>query len=122
MSDSPYDRYGRPVVVGLVVVLAALSVASAYLRVASAGLAAAGDALVSLYIAAVVVWGTFREGYDTARFRIALYGVLVLWGSADLVAGADAPLAYLFLVGGSLLIAWESYSSTGDGRQPASER
>ncbi|WP_066416459.1 hypothetical protein [Halorubrum aethiopicum] len=122
MSDSLYDRYGRPAVVGFVLVLAGLSVASAYLRVSSAGLAAAGDAVVSLYIAAVVVWGTFREGYDTARFRIALYGVLVLWGSADLIAGAEAPLAYLFLVGGSLLIAWESYSSPRDGRKPASER
>lgn len=122
MSETLYDRYGRPLVVGFVVVLAALSVASAYLRVETAGTAAVGDALVSLYIAAVVIWGTFREGYDTARFRIALYGVLVLWGSADLIAGADAPLAYLFLIGGSLLIAWESYSYTREQRKPVYER
>ncbi|MFC5136089.1 MULTISPECIES: hypothetical protein [Haloferacaceae] len=122
MSDSLYDRYGRPLVVGFVVVLAALSVASAYLRVETAGTAAVGDAIVSLYIAAVVLWGTFREGYDTPRFRIALYGVLVLWGSADLIAGADAPLAYLFLIGGSLLIAWESYSYTRERRKPVYER
>ncbi|WP_281193594.1 hypothetical protein [Halorubrum sp. F4] len=122
MSDSLYDRYGRPLVVGFVVVLAALSVASAYLRVETAGTVAVGDAIVSLYIAAVVLWGTFREGYDTARFRIALYGVLVLWGSADLIAGADARLAYLFLIGGSLLIAWESYSYTRERRKPVYER
>ncbi|GAA0506774.1 hypothetical protein SAMN04488066_101220 [Halorubrum aquaticum] len=117
-----YDRYGRPVVVGFVVVLAGLSVASAYLRVSSAGLAAAGDALISLYIAGVVVWGTFREGYDTARFRIALYGVLVLWGSADLIAGSEGAIPYLFLIGGSLLIAWESYSHTRDRGKPVYER
>ena len=122
MSDSPSDRYGRPLVVGFVVVLAALSVASAYLRIETAGTAAVGDALVSLYIAAVVVWGTFREGYDTTRFRIALYGVLVLWGSVDLIAGADAPLAYLFLIGGSLLIAWESYTRSREQRKPVYER
>ena len=122
MSDSLSDRYGRPVVVGVVVVLAALSVASAYLRIDTAGTAAVGDALVSLYIAAVVIWGTFREGYDTVRFRIALYGVLVLWGTVDVVSGADAPLAYVFLVGGSLLIAWESYSYSRDQRKPVYER
>lgn len=122
MSDSLSDRYGRPLVVGFVVLLAVLSVVSAYLRIETAGTAAVGDALVSLYIAAVVVWGTFREGYDTARFRIALYGVFVLWGSVDLIAGADAPLAYLFLIGGSLLIAWESYSYSREQRKPVYER
>ncbi|RAW46136.1 hypothetical protein DQW50_04985 [Halorubrum sp. 48-1-W] len=122
MSDSLSDRYGRPLVVGFVVLLAVLSVVSAYLRIETAGTAAVGDALVSLYISAVVVWGTFREGYDTARFRIALYGVFVLWGSVDLIAGADAPLAYLFLIGGSLLIAWESYSYSREQRKPVYER
>ncbi len=122
MSDSLYDRYGRQVIGGLILALAILSIVGGYAQIAERGLAAAGDVLVSLYIAGLVLWGFFREGFDTFRFRIALYLGLVMWGTVDYVGGSDSPLTFVLLIGGSLLLARATYKYADRQRRPVYER
>lgn len=122
MSDSLYDRYGRQVIGGLILALAILSIVGGYAQIAERGLAAAGDVLVSLYIVGLVLWGFFREGFDTFRFRIALYLGLVMWGTVDYVGGSDSPLTFVLLIGGSLLLARATYKYADRQRRPVYER
>lgn len=122
MAGSWYDRYGRQVIGGLLLALALLSIASGYLRIAEQGLAALGDVAVSVYIAALVLWGFFREGFDTLRFRVLLYVGLVLWGTVDYLGGSDSPFTFVLLIGGSLLLARAAYTYAEDQRKPVYER
>ena len=109
MADSALYRYGRPAVVVFVVSLAALSAVSGYARLETQGLAALSDVVVNGYIAAIVVWGAAVEGFDTDRFRAALYVGLVLWGVVDVVVGAVTPFSIVFLVVGTALLALVGY-------------
>ncbi|SNR24929.1 hypothetical protein [Halorubrum vacuolatum] len=122
MSDSLYGRYGRQVLGGIILGLALLSAVGGYFQIEQRGLAAIGDVGVSLYIAALVVWGFFKEGFDTFRFRAALYFGLVLWGTVDILGGSESPLSYVLLIGGSLLLARAMYKYAEQQRKPVYER
>ncbi|GAB7090750.1 hypothetical protein JCM18237_10210 [Halorubrum luteum] len=122
MSDSLYDRYGRGVIGGLILGLAILSVVSGYYRIAEGGTDAIADVLVSLYIAGLVLWGFFREGFDTFRFRVMLYVGLVLWGTVDYLGGSDSAFTFLLIIGGSLLLARAMYTYADRQRKPVYER
>lgn len=122
MSDSLYDRYGRRLVGGTILGLAILSVASGLVRLQDAGLVAVGDILVSLYVAGLALWGLFREGFDTPRFRTALYAGLVLWGAVDVLAGDPSAVSYVLLFGGLVLFARSAYRYRRDRDEPVSER
>ena len=122
MSDSLYDRYGRGVIGGLVLGLAILSVVGGYYQIEQGGTGAVPDVLVSLYIAGLVLWGFFREGFDTFRFRVLLYAGLVMWGTVDYLGGSDSALTYLLIIGGSLLLARATYTYADRQRKPVYER
>ncbi len=122
MSDSLYDRYGRQVIGGIILALAMLSIVSGYFRIGQEGLAAVGDVAVSLYIAGVVLWGLLDEGFDTVRFRIALYIGMVLWGVSDFVAGTDSAVSFVVLAVGSVLLIRAVYSYVQARRKPVYER
>jgi hypothetical protein len=109
MSDSTFDRYGRPAIAVVVLVMAALSLFSGYLRFEQQGIAALADSAVSLYIAGLMLWGLFREGFDTFRFRVLLYLGLVFWGSVDFVLGTNSTISLILLTGGLLLLARAAY-------------
>ena len=89
--------------------LAVLSTAGAVARLETQGVAAAGDAAVNLYIAGLVAWGLAVEGFDTDRFRTALYLGLVLWGVVDVAVGTVTAFSVVFLVAGSALLARMGY-------------
>ncbi|EMA57211.1 hypothetical protein [Halorubrum lipolyticum] len=109
MSDSTLYRYGRPAIVVFVLSLAVLSAVSGVARLETQGLAALGDVVVNGYIAALVVWGVAVEGFDTDRFRTALYAGLVLWGVVDVAVGTVTPFSLVFLVAGTALLARLGY-------------
>jgi hypothetical protein len=121
MSESPSERYGRRLIGGTVVGLAGLSVAAGVLRFGEVGIAVVGDVAVGLYIAGLALWGLFREGFDTHRFRAALYAGLVLWGTADLLGGAGSTVSFVILIGGSLLLAWEASGYVRRRHSPTDE-
>ena len=110
MVDS-IRRYGRPAVLVIVLSLAVLSALGGVARLETQGLAALGDVIVNGYIAALVVWGVAVEGFDTDRFRAALYAGLVLWGVVDVAVGAVTPFSVIFLVAGAALLARLWYRS-----------
>ncbi|QKY17533.1 hypothetical protein [Halorubrum sp. CBA1229] len=112
MTDSTLYRYGRPAIVVFVLSMAVLSAVSGYARLEAQGLAALGDVVVNGYIALLVVWGVAVEGFDTDRFRTALYAGLVLWGVVDVAAGAVTPFSVVFLVAGTALLARMAYRRT----------
>ena len=112
MADSTLSRYGRPAVVVFVLSLAALSVASGVARLETQGPAALGDVLVNGYIGVLIIWGVTVEGFDTDRFRTALYAGLVLWGLADVAVGTVTPVSAFFLVIGTALLARMGYRRT----------
>lgn len=114
MTDSALSRYGRPAVVVFVLSLAALSAVSGYARLETQGVAALGDVVVNVYIAALVLWGVAVEGFDTDRFRTALYAGLVLWGVVDVAVGAVTPFSVVFLVVGTALLARMGYRRASD--------
>ena len=122
MSDSLYQRYGRQVLGGVILALALLSAVGGYFQIEQRGLAAVGDVGVSLYIAGLVIWGFFKEGFDTVRFRVALYFGLALWGTVDVLGGSESPFSYALLIGGSLLLARAAYKYADRQRQPVYER
>ncbi|WP_418280241.1 hypothetical protein [Halorubrum sp. DTA98] len=122
MSDSWYDRYGRHVIGGLILALALLSVVGGYIQIDRYGRTALGDVGVSVYIAGLVLWGFFREGFDTIRFRILLYLGLVLWGTVDYLSGSDSPFTFVLLIGGSLLLARAAYNYSETQRKPVYDR
>lgn len=109
MSDSTFDRYGRPAIAVAVLVMAALSLFSGYLRFDQQGIVALADSAVSLYIAGLMLWGLFREGFDTFRFRVLLYLGLVFWGSVDFFLGTNSTIAVTLIIGGLLLLARAAY-------------
>ncbi|MFO8115932.1 MAG: hypothetical protein R6U01_11375 [Halorubrum sp.] len=114
MTDSTLSRYGRLAVVVFVLALAVLSAVSGLARLETQGLAALGDVVVNGYIAALVVWGVAVEGFDTDRFRTALYAGLVLWGVVDVAVGAVTPFSVVFLVAGTALLARMAYRHARD--------
>lgn len=122
MSDSLYDRYGRQVIGGIVLGLALLSAVFGAISIEQRGLAAVGDVVVSLYIAGLVVWGYFREGFETVRFRALLYFGLVLWGTVDYLGGVESAFTFVLLIGGSLLLAREAYRYAERQRKPVYDR
>jgi len=109
MTDSTLSRYGRPAVVAFVLSLAAISVVSGVARLETQGIAALGDVVVNGYIAALVVWGAAAEGFDTDRFRTALYAGLVLWGVVDVAVGSVTPFSVVFLGAGTALLVRMGY-------------
>ena len=122
MGDSLFDRYGRPAIAVVIIVMAMLSVFSGYLRFDQQGFAALADSAVSLYIAALMLWGLFREGFDTFRFRVLLYLGLILWGSVDFLLGVDSTISLIMLIGGSLLLARAAYQYAQRQQKPVYER
>ena len=114
MAESPVARYVRPALAVAILGLAVLSTASAVARLETQGVAAAGDAVVALYIAALVGWGLAVEGFDTERFRTALYLGLVLWGAVDVAVGTPTALSIGFLAVGALLLARMGYRRAGE--------
>ncbi|MES3161992.1 MAG: hypothetical protein PPP55_10560 [Halorubrum sp.] len=122
MSDSLYERYGRQVIGGIILALATLSLVSGYFRIGQEGLTAVGEVAVSLYIAGVVLWGLLDEGFDTVRFRIALYVGMVAWGVSDFVAGTDSVVSLVVLVVGGILLTRAVYGYVQRRRKPVYER
>lgn len=122
MSDSLFDRYGRPAIAVVVIVMATLSLFSGYLRFEQQGAVALADSAVSLYIAGLMLWGLFREGFDTFRFRVLLYLGLILWGSVDFLLGTDSTISMVLLIGGSLLLARAAYQYAQQQRKPVYDR
>ncbi|MWV64071.1 hypothetical protein GRS48_04420 [Halorubrum sp. JWXQ-INN 858] len=122
MSESLYGRYGRQVLGGALLALALLSAFAGFLQIQQHGLTAVGDVAVSLYIAGLVVWGYFREGFDTFRFRVLLYVGLVAWGTVDHLGGSDSPFTFVLLIGGSLLLARAAYKYAERQRKPVYDR
>lgn len=122
MGDSLFDRYGRPAIAVVIIVMAMLSVFSGYLRFDQQGFAALADSAVSLYIAALMLWGLFQEGFDTFRFRVLLYLGLILWGSVDFLLGVDSTISLIMLIGGSLLLARAAYQYAQRQQKPVYER
>lgn len=122
MSDSLYDRYGRSVLKVIVVFLAGTSLASAYYQLTTYGLSGVPDALVSVYIAALIVWGMFYEGFDTFRFRGLLYLGVTLWGTVEVIGNPDATWAYLIVIVGALLLARTGYKEYERRTKPVYER
>jgi|AntRauTorcE11897_2_1112592.scaffolds.fasta_scaffold00012_96 hypothetical protein len=114
MADSTLSRYGRLAVVVFVLSLAVLSAVSGLARLETQGLAALGDVVVNGYIAALVVWGVAVEGFDTDRFRTALYAGLVLWGVVDVAVGTVTAFSVVFLLAGTALLARMAYRRTRD--------
>ena len=112
MTDSTLYRYGCPAVVVFVLSMAALSVVSGLARLESQGIAALGDVVVNGYIGALVIWGVAAVGFDTDRFRTALYAGLVLWGVVDVAVDTVTPFSIVFLVAGTALLARMGYRRT----------
>jgi hypothetical protein len=112
VTDSSLRRYGRPAVVVLVLALAVLSAAGGVARFETQGLAALGDVVVNGYIAVIVVWGAAVEGFDTDRFRTALYAGLVLWGVVDVAVGSVTAVSLVVLAAGTALLARMGYQKT----------
>ncbi|MGM0449127.1 MAG: hypothetical protein ACQERM_12910 [Methanobacteriota archaeon] len=122
MSDSTFDRYGRPAIAVVVLSMALLSVFSGYLRFEQQGVVALADSAVSVYIAGLMLWGLFREGFDTDRFRVLLYLGLVLWGSVDFLIGTDSTLSLVILIGGALLLGRAVYQYAQRRQKPVYDR
>ena len=122
MSDSLHDRYGRQVIGGIILALAGLSIVSGYFRIGQEGLAAVGEVAVSLYIAGVVLWGLLDEGFDTFRFRVALYVGMVAWGVSDFLVGTDSMVSLIVLVVGAVLLTRAVYGYVQQQRKPVYER
>lgn len=122
MSEAAKGGTFRKVLGGVILALALVSAFSAALRIGEFGLVAAGDAAVSLYIAGLVVWGFFKEGFDTDRFRALLYLGLMLWGTVDYLAGSESPFTYLLMIGGALLLARVAYKYGEKQKKPVYER
>ena len=109
MVDARIERYGRLAVSGAVVLLAVLSAASGYASLGTRGAAAAGDVVVGLYVAALVVWGVVAEGFRTDPFRVLLSLGLALWGAVDIAVGAATARSVALLVIGAALLARVGY-------------
>jgi hypothetical protein len=122
MSDSTFDRYGRPAIAVVVLSMALLSVFSGYLRFEQQGVVAVADSAVSVYIAGLMLWGLFREGFNTDRFRVLLYLGLVLWGSVDLLVGTDSTLSLVILIGGAVLLGRAAYQYAQPRQKPVYAR
>lgn len=122
MSDSPLERYGRPALAVVILSLAVLSAVSGYQRLETQGAAAAGDVVVNLYIAGLVVWGLAVEGFETDRFRVLLYLGLVLWGVVDVAVGATTVFSVVFLVIGTALLARVGYRYIQRWQNPVYDR
>jgi hypothetical protein len=84
-------------------------VVSGVARLETQGLTALGDVVVNAYIGALIIWGVAVEGFDTDRFRTALYVGLVLWGVVDVALGTVTPFSLVFLVAGTALLARIAY-------------
>ncbi|WP_058365135.1 hypothetical protein [Haloparvum sedimenti] len=121
MSDTLTDRGGTALRVA-VVFFAALSVAAAYVRVSEFGLEALPDALVSVYIAALIVWGVFREGLRTTRFRILLYVGVIAWGATGLIGDPSDAVSLILLGGGLLLLGRTLYQEYRRRNSPVYDR
>ena len=122
MSDSTFDRYGRPAIAVVVLTRATLSLFSGYLRFEQQGIVVLADSAVSVYIAGLMLWGLFREGFDTLRFRVLLYLGLVLWGGVDFLLGTGSTVSVILAVGGSILLARMVYRYTQRRGKPVYER
>ncbi|WP_435093225.1 hypothetical protein [Halorubrum sp. N11] len=122
MSDSTFDRYGRPSIAVVVLVMATLSLYSGYLRFEQQGIVVIADSAVSLYIAGLMLWGLFREGFDTPRFQILLYLGLVLWGGVDFLLGTGSTVSVVLGVGGLILLARAAYRYSQRQRKPVYDR
>ncbi|EMA66824.1 hypothetical protein C461_09946 [Halorubrum aidingense JCM 13560] len=122
MSDSTFDRYGRPAIAVVVLSMALLSVFSGYLRFEQQGVVALADSAVSVYIAGLMLWGLFREGFGTDRFRVLLYLGLVLWGSVDFLIGTDSTISLVILIGGALLLGRAAYQYAQRRQKPVYDR
>lgn len=122
MSDTPIDGRGGTALRIAVVFFAALSLAAAYVRVSEFGLAALPDAIVSVYIAALIVWGAFREGFRTTRFRVLLYVGVIAWGATGLLGNPDDVVSLILLAGGSLLLGRTLYGEYKRRNSPVYDR
>lgn len=122
MSDSLYQQYGRPLIKVAVMFLAGLSVAGAYVQIQTFGVAGIPDAIVSLYIAGLILWGVFWEGFQTFRFRVLLYAGVILWGTTGLIQDPGNTLSAILVIGGSLLLARVGYKEYERRNKPVYKR
>ncbi|GAB3423438.1 hypothetical protein GCM10027435_29430 [Haloparvum alkalitolerans] len=122
MSDTLLDRHGGTALRVAVVFFAALSVAAAYVRVTEFGPEALPDAVVSVYIAALIVWGVFREGLRTTRFRILLYVGVIAWGATGLIGDPSDAVSLILLGGGLLLLGRTLYREYSRRNSPVYDR
>jgi hypothetical protein len=112
MSESTiYERYGKPIVKGIVVFLISVSLFGSYSLISAQGvtLGALGAIVVTLYISALVFYGVFWEDMDSRRFRLALYFGVILWGGERFLSGDDSLFSIVLLLGGMGMFIRELY-------------
>ncbi|SDM45448.1 hypothetical protein SAMN04487949_1718 [Halogranum gelatinilyticum] len=90
-----------------VLVLVVFVVLGAYFQLQTGGTAALLEVVVSLYVVGLVALAVFRGGFDTKRFRIALYIGVVAWALVSYVSGNDSLVTLLLLGVGALLLTRE---------------
>lgn len=90
-----------------VLVLVAFVLLGAFFQIQTGGTAAFLEVAVSLYVVGLVALAVFRGGFDTKRFRIALYIGVVAWALVSYVAGNDSIVTLVLLVVGALLLTRE---------------
>lgn len=65
------------------------------------------EVVVSLYVVSLVALAVFRGGFDTRRFRIALYVGVIAWALVNYVGGTRTIVTMLLLGLGALLLTRE---------------
>lgn len=110
-KSTVYERYGKPIVKGIVVFLISMSLFASYSLISAQGLTlgAIGAVVVTLYISALVFYGVFWEDMDSRRFRLALYFGVILWGGERLLSGDDSLFTAVLLLGGMGMFIRELY-------------
>jgi glucan phosphoethanolaminetransferase (alkaline phosphatase superfamily) len=103
LSDSQVTILSRAFVVLLVVFV----LLGAFFQLQTGDPFAILEVVVSLYVVSLVALAVFRGGFDTRRFRIALYVGVVAWALVNYVGGTQSIVTILLLVLGSLLLTRE---------------
>ncbi|SEO68269.1 hypothetical protein SAMN04487948_104157 [Halogranum amylolyticum] len=107
MAPRLSDRQITVVTRAFVALLFLVVLVSAYFQLQTGGLFELLEVAVSLYVVSLVALAVFRGGFDTRRFRIALYAGVVAWALVNFVGGTQTVVTILLLVLGSLLLTRE---------------
>ncbi|EJN59191.1 hypothetical protein SAMN04487950_1312 [Halogranum rubrum] len=103
LSDSQVTLLSKAFVALLVVFV----LLGAFFQIQTGDPLAILEVLVSLYVVTLVALAVFRGGFDTRRFRIALYVGVLAWALVNYVGGTQGLVTILLLVLGALLLTRE---------------